>query len=230
MISKWFDLKETAVEMRRSGNSLRDISLSLSIPKSTLSGWFKDVKLSKKHQKALQKRYADALIKARSLSTIVHRAQKAERVIKAEASADEVIQSINLDNNTIETALALLYLGEGFKKSYKTGMGNSDPKILRFFLWAMLSIYKLDVNKIRFDLHLRADQNEIELKKYWSKELRVPLDRFLYIVKDQRTMGRKTYSNYKGVCVIDCGNVAIQRKLVYIGTKFCEKVTNLKRG
>jgi len=142
-----------------------------------------------------------------------------------------VINSIDLNNiSIIETALALLYLGEGFKKSSKTGIGNSDPQILKFFLWTMLNVYKLDINKIRFDLHLRADQDEMLMKKYWSKELQVPLHRFTYVVRDSRTKGRTTYPGYKGVCVVDCGNVAIQRKLVYIGRKFCDKVVNDTRG
>jgi hypothetical protein len=230
MISKWFKLKEKAIKMRRAGNSLRDVSLALSIPKSTLSGWFKDIKLSAKHQKALDKRHADALVKARKSAAIVNKHQKVQRLKLAELEANKVIQSIDLSNNGItEIALALLYLGEGFKKSETTGMGNSDPEILKFFLSTMLNIYNLDINKIRFNLHLRADQDQDAMKKYWSKTLEVPIDRFGYVIKDKRTQNSKTYSKYKGVCVINCGNVAIQRKLVYIGRKFCDKVVNNMR-
>lgn len=230
MISKWFKIKEKAIKMRRAGNSLRDVSVALSIPKSTLSGWFKDIKLSVKHQKVLNKRHADALVKARKISAIIHKEQKIQRLKHAEDEAEKVIGSVNLnDTNIIETTLALLYLGEGFKKSSRTGMGNSDPQILKFFLWTMLNVYKLDITKIRFDLHLRADQDEMLMKKYWSEELQVPLERFTYVVKDNRTKDRATYPGYKGVCVVDCGSVAIQRKLVYIGRKFCDKVVNNMR-
>ena len=117
-----------------------------------------------------------------------------------------------------------MYLGEGFKKSPKTGIGNSDPLLLKFFLKIMLKIYKIDIKKIRFELHIRADQNPELIKKYWAKELNAPLNRFKYVSIDKRTLGKYTYPDYKGVCVIDCGNIAIQRKLVYIGRKFCEKV------
>lgn len=230
MISKWFRLKAKAIKMRRAGNSLRDVSLALNIPKSTLSGWFKDIKLSAKHQKTLDKRHADALVKARKSAAIINKDQKVQRLKLAENEANKVIQSIDLDNKSIiEIALALLYLGEGFKKTATTGMGNSDSRILKFFLWTMIHIYSLDVNKLRFDLHLRADQDETEIKRYWSKELSVPIEKFKYVVKDKRTEGRTSYSNYKGVCLINCGNVAIQRKLVYIGRKFCEKIINNMR-
>ena len=121
-------------------------------------------------------------------------------------------------------------MGEGFKKSSKTGMGNSDPLLLKFFLIILLNIYKVDIEKIRFELHIRADQNPELIKKYWAKKLEAPLHRFKSISIDKRTIGKNTYENYKGVCVIDCGNVAIQRKLVYIGKKFCERTIESLRG
>lgn len=141
----------------------------------------------------------------------------------AQIEADAVLEKINFDTETIELALALLYLGEGFKKVVKTGMGNSDPLILKFFLQVMLKVYKVDIEKIRFDLHLRHDQNPEEMKKYWAKELHAPLHRFKNVFIDKRTKNNPTYPDYKGVCMVDCAHVAIQRKLVYIGRKFCEK-------
>ena len=79
------------------------------------------------------------------------------------------------------------------------------------------------MEKIRFDLHIRADQNPELLKKYWAKELGAPIHRFRTVSTDKRTTGRPTYPDYKGVCVINCGKIAVQRKLVYIGQKFCRK-------
>jgi len=86
------------------------------------------------------------------------------------------------------------------------------------------------MEKIRFELHIRADQNPELMKKYWAKELNAPIYRFTSVSVDKRTAGKITYVDYKGVCVIDCGNIAIQRKLVYIGRKFCEKVLQTLGG
>jgi len=148
----------------------------------------------------------------------------------AENEADKTLQRIPNSKEIVELGLALLYMGEGFKKSSKTGMGNSDPLLLKFFLIILLNIYKVDIEKIRFELHIRADQNPELIKKYWAKKLEAPLHRFKSISIDKRTIGKNTYENYKGVCVIDCGNVAIQRKLVYIGKKFCERTIESLRG
>jgi hypothetical protein len=231
MISQWFKLKPKAIALRKKGHSIRDIETELGIPRSTLSGWLKYIKLTKAQQKALKVRWNKTLIKSREKSIVWHHEQKRLRLEKAEEEADATLAELDLNGvYTQELALAILYLGEGSKKNSTTSIGNSDPLILKFFLKMMIDIYGLDVKKIRFDLHLRHDQDPIEAKKFWSKELGVPMERFKKPSIDSRTKDRKTYSTYHGVCVIDCSNVAIQRKLVYLSRKFCEKVINTKRA
>jgi len=224
MQSRWFQLKSKAISLRKQGKSIRNIEVLLGIPRSTLSGWFKNIKLTSLQYKSLDEKHKEALIKARGKAVAWHNQQKKNRLRLAEIEAEETLTKIRDNKETIELALALLYLGEGFKKSPKTGMGNSDPLILKFFLKTILNIYKINIEKIRFELHIRADQNPETIRRYWSKELGAPLSRFKSVSIDKRTIGKSTYSDYKGVCVIDCGNIAIQRKLVYIGRKFCERI------
>lgn len=230
MVSRWFDMKEKAINLRREGYSIRGVEKLLKIPRSTLSGWFRSVIISKKNKTLLNNKWKKALIKARKKAVIWHNEQKIFRIKKSEEEARKVIQEINFkDKNIVDLALAMLYLGEGFKFR-KTGMGNSNPLILKFFLKTMRELYGLNVDKIRFDLHIRYDQNPMKLKRFWSKELEVPIGRFKTVSVDIRTKGRKTYPNYKGVCMIDCANIAIQRKLVYLSNEFCEKVIESLRA
>jgi hypothetical protein len=88
----------------------------------------------------------------------------------------------------------------------------------------MEKLYDFDRRKVRCNLHLRADQNVSTLKKYWSKELKIPIKNFGGVSVDKRTIGRKTYIGYKGVCVLYYGNIAIQRRLVYLSRRFCERL------
>lgn len=223
MRSKWFNLKQEAISLRKIGNSIRDVEISLGIPRSTLSGWFKSVELTHRQKINLKNRHKENLIKAREKAIIWHNNQKINRIMDAERKADTLLLNIKSNKNIIELGLAMLYLGEGAKKSPTTSIGNSDPLILKFFLKILTNIYEIKINKIAFYLHLRSDQNPRYMKKYWSGELNVPIERFGKVSIDKRTLKTKTYSHYKGVCVINCGNVAIQRKLVYIGRKFCKK-------
>ena len=227
MTSKWFRLKKKALRLRKQGKSFRDIENLLGIPRSTLSGWFKNIVLDKKYQIKLHKNWVNALKKARKEAVKWHNNQKETRLKTAQEQALKVLSQINFkDKSIIELALSLLYLGEGFKMNGGTGMGNSDPLILRFFIKSLEECFNLNVNKIKCELHLRADQNPILTKQYWSKELNIPLENFTSISVDKRTIGSSTYPTYNGVCVLRCGNIAIQRRLLYLARNFCKEIAN----
>lgn len=63
--------------------------------------------------------------------------------------------------------------------------------------------------------YYRSGQKNLPLKK----------ENFYKPYLDQRTKNTITYNSYKGVCLVRCGTVAIQRKLVYIAKQFCASVS-----
>ncbi len=232
MISKWYDKKDTAIKYRKNGTSIRDIEKRLGIPRSTLSGWLRDILLTKEQNEKLSSNWNNALVHARKKAVIWHNTQKEKRVRAAENLALLSLSNLNTTNiSVIELALAMLYLGEG-GKGEQTAMGNSDPVILKFFVSVLTNIYKIDIQKMSCTLNLRADQNPEEIKNFWAHALNLPLQNFKGISFDKRTLGSKTYSHYKGVCQIKCGNIAIQRKLMALSKTFCNKVIqqNLNQG
>ncbi len=225
MKSKWYKLKEGAIKLRKQGKSIRDVEKKLAIPRSTLSGWFRSVELSESKKEKLFQNWKNALRHARVKAAKWHNNQKKIRLIEAKRQAEVVLEKIDHNNkDVLDIALSFLYLGEGFKKTADTGMGNSDPLILKFFLKSLIKNYSLPISKIKCELHLRADQNIKEIKNYWSRQLRIPLRNFTTTSIDKRTIGKPTYPSYKGVCVLRCSNVAIQRKLVCLSNLFCNKI------
>lgn len=226
MKSRWYELKPKAIKLRKKGASLKDVEDKLSIPRSTLSGWFRNIKLNSVQKKSLETRWRNALVKARKRAVIWHNKGKIQRLAKAEDEADKIIQRLNFNNrDLLDVGLAFLYLGEGSKGS-ATSMGNSDPAILKFFLGVLIKNYQIKRENIKCYLHLRADQNPTKMKKFWSKELDIPIKNFGRVSIDLRTKGKTTYESYKGVCVIEAGNVAIQRKMLYLSKKFIQKTIN----
>ncbi len=148
------------------------------------------------------------------------------RLKKAESEARKLLSMLNLkDKSILELALAMLYLGEGAKGD-DTSIGNSNPLILIFFINGLINVYGFDITKIRCELHLRADQNPRLIKEFWSETLKLPLSCFSSISVDKRTIGSITYPTYNGVCVLRCGNIAIQRKLLHLGRLFCEEIAH----
>jgi hypothetical protein len=230
MKSKWSHLKNRAVKLRKEGLSIRAIEEKLEIPRSTLSVWFKSVELTETQKVKLHRDWQNALTKARKEAVKWHNEEKRLRLQEAEQWAEEVFSRIDLNNELfLHLAFAMLYLGEGFKKTVETAMGNSDSLILRFFV-SMLIFYGVNLKKIKCELHLRADQNVQAIKRYWSKELKIPLSNFTSVSVDKRTEGKPTYPHYKGVCIVKGSNVAIQRKIMYLSKKFCDRATEKIRA
>lgn len=225
MKSRWFELKNKAIKLRKQGFSMNMIEDRHGIARSTLSGWFKNVKLTPTQKKKLLQNSKIALIAARKKAVLWHNAQKQRRLEEARLQALQTLGNINTNNRYIlELALAILYLGEGNKTTVETSIGNSDPLILKFFLSCLKKIYNFDVKKIRCELYLRADQNPRKIKRFWARELKLSLNNFKQIAIDKRTLGSKTFPHYKGVCALKCGNVAIQRRLLYLARFFCEEI------
>lgn len=226
MKSRWFEYKEDAILLRKQGISMTTIEKKLGIPRATLSGWFKDVELTSKQKQQLTYNSREGLARARLKANEWHRNQKALRLLQAKKEAVKVLDKVELSDEVLDIAFAMLYFGEGAKTN-QTSIASSNKTILLFVIAVLRRNYGISTNMIRCELHLRADQDPSELKTHWSSELNIPLENFRYTAVDQRTAGRATYDHYKGVCVIYCGDIAIQRKLIYLYTLFCDKVSKL---
>jgi len=214
------DKKQLAIILRKNGYSLQSIHSELSIPKSTLSNWLKNVILTDSQKAKLHENWKNGLKKARQGAIVWHKEQKVKRLETAHKEATAILKKIDKTNiYQLELNLAILYLAEGSKKNTETALGSSDPPTLNFFLFALEKIYKYDRNKARYELYVRTDQNGEKLRNYWSSVLSVNIEQFKQISVDKRSRG-VTYDEYKGVCSIRCGSVAIQRRLVYLAREY----------
>lgn len=229
MQSRWVQHKETVRALRRQGASVTAIERQYGVPRSTLSGWFKDIQLSPEQRMRLDQNSIGGGKQGRLKGAEWNRQQKLARLRIAEQHALATLNNIELTDDIMELALAMLYWGEGAKKD-TTAIGSSDPRMLQFTLTILRRRYGITNDMLRCDLHLRADQDAQELKQYWSKALGIPMARFKYASFDERTRGKKTYQGYKGVCLIRCGSIAIQRKLIYLYTLFYDKVSEVDVG
>lgn len=224
MKSRWFEYKEVVLDLRRKGTSMTSIEREFGIPRSTLSGWFKEVSLTETQRTKLMQNSSDGWKKARENAVLAHNLQKAHRISQAKIEALTVNSELPRESLAVlELSLAMLYFGEGSKKNL-TSMGASDPFMLLFFITSLEKLYGLDRNNFRYDLHLRDDQPVEKLIIYWSDQLKVDRDRFSYVSKDKRTVGKATRGDYKGVCQIALGNIAIQRRLIALYNVYCSEV------
>lgn len=207
-------LKKQAVALRENGESYSAIELELGVSRATLSGWLGKLSLSTQAKKIILKRKQDHLKQACQKAASEHRRIRDEEVEKIVKEVVTDFTNLKFDRLTKEMLLAMLYLGEGFKKRSVVGLGNSNPKIVSVFVELLREIYLVSDNKLRCFLYLRADQNDEKEKRYWSKMLRINVSLFRKSQKDKRTLGKKTYKGYHGVCAVYCYDASIEKRLM----------------
>ena len=127
--------KNLAIDLRIRGNSYSQISKKLKVPKSTLSGWLKDIKLSSKAQSKISarvyKKSIEGLIKRNKNQTFL--ARERAKIIRYE-SQQEVA---NLIKNPLFVSGVSLYWAEGYKKGAEgskwksVDFANSDPEMIK---------------------------------------------------------------------------------------------------
>lgn len=209
-------IKQKAMILRKKGYTYLEINKALDneIPKSTLSGWCKNIILTNEQKNRIKAINLSKLLIAQQKSVLSKRSKRNKYL--------ELLKSKNLfllkeiDRNILKIILSILYICEGAKwKSHRGIMfGNSDPDMIRFFIFLLINCYHVNKNSIRCRVSYRADQDIKVLERFWSRATGIPLIHFFKTKPDPRTIGKITKkSNYKGVCVVTCKGTDIQLEL-----------------
>ena len=112
MKSRWFELKDNAVRLRKRGFSIGKIERRLGVSRSTLSGWFKDITLTERQKEKLLQGWRYGLVKARRKAVLWHNEQKEKRLKDARDQALQILSKIDAEDiHILELALSILYLG-----------------------------------------------------------------------------------------------------------------------
>lgn len=203
-----------AIELRKKGNSLKEISDRLNIAKSTASLWLKNIELDQNAKIQIEKRQSQARSKASQ--TIKNKVKNRQRELSE--SANKMILKLNIANNPHLCKLfcSLLYWGEGNKTGYRVGFTNSDPIMIKTFIKLFRQSFSLDESKLRALVHIHEYHIESEIKKYWSKITNIPLSQFTKSYLKPHT-GRIVRQEYKGTLRITYADTRIvdEIKAVY---------------
>jgi hypothetical protein len=218
-------IKNEAILLRQQGWSYSMITKKLGVAKTTLNYWFRNIVLSKETIGIIENRKRDNIRELRKSALVINRQNYEKRLNIIFASADEAVGFLKFNPETYELMLAMLYLCEGSKKIHNVEFSNSNPEIIRLYLYLLRNIFDIQNTDVSVYLHLRADQ-DIDLEiKYWSKICHIGIRQFRKSQLDRRTLGKKTWVGYHGVCTIralntekgrwvrDYSNLIIQRLL-----------------
>lgn len=87
--------------------------------------------------------------------------------------------TLSLKEKELYTAGLMLYWAEGAKgNSDKVDLANSDPNIAKLFIKMLRQIYQVRESKFRASIYCYSNQDIKNLIAFWSRELKLPQDKF----------------------------------------------------
>lgn len=165
-------LRITATRLRKRGLSYGEIRKKIGIPKGTLSLWLRAVPLKPEHRKRLYTKQVQILSRG-------PQSQKERRKREIESIVEEARRQIRspLSREAHKLFGAALYWAEGSKtKNFE--ITNSDPYLIAFMVKWFEKIFNVSPKIMKAHLNIYPQQNEMEIKKFWSDITGVPIDRF----------------------------------------------------
>jgi len=204
--------QEKAFELRKQRKSYNAISTELSIPKSTLAGWFKHEFWSREIRDELGR--TASLAFPEKLKRIVAANKKRWADWHQQAREEAVSEFPRLKNDPLFLAGLMLYWGEGNKTPNhpQVKLANSDPAMIRLFCLFLKEVISVPEGKIKIWLLLYPDLIDAVQKNFWSKATGIPLTQFnksIYIAGRHPTK-RLSY----GVCNVTVSSSQLKKKLL----------------
>lgn len=160
--------KERAIKLRIQGISYNEISRELSIPKSTLSGWFK--KLHSSEQVKQQNISGAKIIWAKNI-TAYNKQRSLDSRKRWELIRQKHIKEIGrLSARELLLVGVALYWAEGYKKSnWNLVFCNSDPAMVVLIMKFFGGICNIPKEKIKGQVQIHRNISPEQAIDYWSR-------------------------------------------------------------
>jgi hypothetical protein len=199
--------KSNAIKLRRLGRSYNEINKTLKISKSTLSDWFKNEEWSENiKNKILENTHKERTEKMRK----AHKDFWQNKYLDYRHRAETEFSTFK--NDFLFIAGIMLYWAEGDNgEKAIVRLTNTDPRMINLFGKFLLKFGNIDKNKIRLYLMLYNDLEEPSCKRFWTKNVGLPLTRFH---KTQYIGGRHPTKRLAyGICNINICNRELKEKI-----------------
>ncbi|HEY4508656.1 MAG TPA: hypothetical protein VJC13_00010 [Candidatus Paceibacterota bacterium] len=193
--------KEKAIELRKMGNSYKDILSQVFVSKSTISSWLKDLSITSEEKKLLKERIDTNISRGRIKSATAIRRNRLDREKKLFIQAKSEFEVFK--NDPMFFVGVGLYWAEGSKRSSTFHFMNSDPEMVVFMIsWCRKFLLK-EVNNISLRLYTHRLFESENLEEYWSKTTGISLSKFKKTVYKPSGLGYKKRPMYKGCMRIE---------------------------
>jgi len=203
--------KQKALEMRKREMSYGQIKKALGISKSTLSNWLKDYPLSEKRVRELRdseqkiEKFRETMRKKRDarLSIFYH---------------EEKLRVFPINKRELYLAGLFLYWGEGLKSqtSAKLLISNTDPAVIKFFIYWLEKSLGVTKDRMRVQLHLYRNMVIDKEIDFWVKTLGLDKSQFCrpYIKNNLSSKINHRGGFGHGTCNLGVGDARLSERVL----------------
>jgi len=173
----------TIRSLRRKGLSLNEIKQKVLVGYGTIARYIKGVEIQPKYKRTWFGKRGGS------------RKRKRLAEIEASVKARKFITSLSYKERAI--FLSALYWAEGNKRDF--GFTNTDPEMIRIFVWGLQEIFSVPKDQIRVSIRTYEDLDKEKCLNFWSKVVGIPKDRFINVnILKGKKQGKLRY----GMCRI----------------------------
>lgn len=204
---------QKAIALRRKGLSYRDILSQVSLAKSTVSNYLKDLPLTESEKKYLKSRRDSNISRGRIKAATSNHMRRIVRDGFLFEEARKEFQAMSEDP-LFHVGIAL-YWAEGAKRNSIFAFTNSDPDMMVLMItWVerFLSVSRTDVRARLYTHKPFAHENN---EQYWSNVTGVPFRNFRKTIYKPTGLLVKKRPNYRGCVRIELSRVVYLRKLLF---------------
>lgn len=193
--------KEKAIKLRRDGYSYKDILSEISVAKSTISSWLKDLPITPEEKKLLKERTDSNISRGRIKSATANRRNRLEKEKRLFEQAK--IEFERLKDNSMFLVGIGLYWAEGSKRTSTFQFMNSDPDMINYMILWCKNFLPERVGNVSLRLYMHKIYSYEKCEEYWSKITGFPLSKFKKTVYKPKGLGFKKRPMYKGCIRIE---------------------------
>ncbi len=157
--------RNMARSLRNGGYSYSEIQKFVSVPKATLSYWFKDIILTSPQKARLLEKRSEAAKRGAEMRS----KRVAETIEQIQKNSAKELGKIS--KRELWLMGVMMYWRNYNKGDLKKGVhySSTDPHLIRLFLKWLKEIGQLDSSEITFDIFVRT-KNASNIVAYWATE------------------------------------------------------------
>jgi len=172
--------KNKVLKLRQKGKSINEIAERLNIPKSTVSVWCRDIKLTSKQIRRLTERQESGSYKGRMKFLERIRKTRLDQVSKLMKEGIREVGKVN--KRDLFVAGIAMYWSEGVTSSNsdEVSFSNSDARMILLMLKWFKEICGVLDNRVVIQIRVNKihKQRIKEIESYWSNLTKIPLTQF----------------------------------------------------